>query len=198
MYSLYEIAALVNAEPPSVKIYLLLIENAVNKAIIQHERIAHDKLSLKNIKKPELRMKRFMTTLFSDIHHYLICWAEVSKLYDKLRKIQPIFKLPTIYVKELKEHRTYRNHLEHIDDRVEKGVSDLGNLAEDKFSFNGKYIDVSDDDLEKLKTIYEELIHSASKNFPQPFRLDFVRFDIESNRSRKDIMDHLKKFKGQE
>lgn len=171
MHTLYEIAPYVNVESFKARVYLLMLENAVNKAIIQHERITHEKLSLGKIQKPVLKWRRLMTTIFSDIHHYLVCWAEVSKLYNRLKKTQPIFRsIPRNYLEDLKEHRTYRNHLEHIDDRVERGVSDLGNLSDDKFTFNGRQLDISDSDLQKLRLFYEELIKIAHNNFDQPFQ----------------------------
>jgi len=179
MYTLYDVASHVNVEPFKAHIYLMMIEKAVNKAIIQHERIAHEDLSLRKIRKPGPKMKRAITTIFSDIHYYLICWAEVDKLYHTLRKVQPIFKeVSKNYLEDLAEHRKYRNHLEHVDDRIERGVSDLGNLSKGKFTFDGKQLDISDSDLQKLKRFYGELINIACNNFDQPFLKTFYQMPI--------------------
>ena len=169
MGALYEVAAFTEVEPFQAMTLMLMIENAVNKALIQHERIMQGDLSLQETREAGPRTNRIRTALFSDIHHYFICWGEVSKLYDVLAKVQPTFKaLPKTYANHLSEHRSFRNHLEHIDQRVERGISDLGNLSNDKFSFDGKQIDIGQADLQKLMQFYMELIGIARKNFKQP------------------------------
>ena len=145
MYGLYEGSLNVVLEPLKAQRYLFFIERAVNRAIIQHERIAYDSFSLKKIMEfrrstlrrrsipffqdvdaAAIRQTRIRTTLFSDIHHYLICWDDVRKLYEQLVKIQPIFEeVPENFLSDLEEHRKFRNHVEHIEGRVERGVTDL-------------------------------------------------------------------------
>ena len=174
MHTLYNVAHLVYAEPFKAQVYLHMIETAVNQAIIQHERITRGEVLLRKVRKPGAKMKRLMTTMFSDIHHYLICWAEVSKLYYRLREVQAIFgAVPANHVRDLAEHRDYRNHLEHIDERIERGISDLGNLSGNKFTFDGKQLDIGNSDLQKLMLFYEELIKIARSNFDQPFLNSF-------------------------
>lgn len=173
MYKLFNIASFLNIEPSKANLYMLMIETSVNKAIIQHRRITNEYSLLKNIKRPGSRHRRIMTTIFSDIHHYLICWAEISRLYNTLRAIQPIFIIPENQMKDLKEHRNYRNHLEHIDERIERGISDLGNLSDGKYTFDGKELDISNRELQRLKQFYRELIKIACDNFDQPFQKFF-------------------------
>lgn len=178
MYKLFDEASLVNAKPIQTKFLLLLIETSINKAIIQHQRIMKikkkiPKLMMKNINVAEkirnmAELKKSRTMLFSDLHHYFICWGEVNRLYIYLNKIQPLFTLPQKYLNELKIHCDFRNHLEHLEERIERGVTDLGNMFDDEFSFNNVTIDVSVTDLMKLKELYLVLINIAKNEFTQP------------------------------
>lgn len=166
MYKLFDIAALISVEPHQARLILLLLESAVNKAIIQHERIEY-------VKKREIRpgpsMNKTMTTLFSDIHHYFICWEEVNKLIKYLIEVQPIFEFTEAQYLELKKHCDFRNHLEHITERIKRGVSDLGNLSNNEFSFDGESVDISLTDLEKLKELYKNTLDIARDNFKQHY-----------------------------
>jgi hypothetical protein len=158
---LYLKAVFLHIKPFTAQIYLIFIEQAVNKAIIQHERIRETNHEIfQRMKQHQPISVRLDLTLFSDIHHYFVCWAEVSKLYSKLRKIQPAFSaIPRECLQDLKIHRDFRNHLEHIEDRISRGVSDLGNLLNTEFTFDGKKVDIGDNDFAKLKRFYEELLN---------------------------------------
>ncbi len=157
-----EIATL-NIMPRRTMVYLLMLERALNRAIIQHERIKSDSDEIeKAVHDNDLtRMRRYMITLFSDIHHYLITWAEFDKLYHHLKQHDPKYQLLPADPPELREHVDFRNHLEHIAERIERGVSDLGNLNGDEFSFDGRTINIGDADLTKLRDIFKRLMAIA-------------------------------------
>jgi len=102
------------------------------------------------------------TALFADVHFLLNCLDKVDPLIRMLERLLPnnqkLMLVHTNHDKTLKEWNDFRNHLEHIDERVRDGVSDLGNLAGSLFTFNGKTLDIGPACQKELEEIFSETL----------------------------------------
>jgi hypothetical protein len=172
MPSLYDDSAYLRVEPFKANILLAYIESAVNRAIIQFDRISRHRQKGKQLgrfSENRDQYRLFWLMLQSDIHYYLIYWADVNRLYEKLIEIQPIFQdIDEKYNGYLKEHRNLRNKLEHFGDKLDKafhkkGITHLGSLIGDRISFFDKQIEISESDVQKLRNFYESLCTIARK-----------------------------------
>lgn len=92
-------------------------------------------------------------TLFVDIHFYFSSGALIDSALKKLQKDLADKELDEIvnkYQKQLKDLNDARNHIEHLDERIDR-VSDLGNLINGRYRFDGKFYDLYFEDMKKLK-----------------------------------------------
>lgn len=64
--------------------------------------------------------------LFADVHFLLICLDKIDRLSKMLadRLGAKIDRIRQDYSRSLKNYNDFRNHLEHIDDRIKNGVTD--------------------------------------------------------------------------
>lgn len=137
-------------------IILETIEDYVNMALIQHRRIFMDLEHLIRDFTPRLgphgipgqpilaQNKAHKTVLFGDIHYYLICWGEISKLMERLDKLLSVNhgKLKSYYVL-FDNYRKIRNIFEHFDERIVKGIHEIGVFDGTIFtSYNGYQVDL--------------------------------------------------------
>ena len=70
MYTQFHEASNIMLEPHGANIYFYFIERSVNKAIIQHQRIQHDKLN--HSQSTPLQSIETGTVMLADIHYYLV------------------------------------------------------------------------------------------------------------------------------
>jgi methionine synthase II (cobalamin-independent) len=61
----------------------------------------------------------------------------------------------------LRKYNDFRNHLEHIDDRLNKGVTDLGNLGGTTFSFDDKSFEVGEAQRREMEEIFNDITWAA-------------------------------------
>lgn len=149
---------------------LLTLENYVNGAMIQWNRIQAEKRALPGLG-PGVD-KTLMQTLFLDIHFYFICYDKAQNLLKCLAETDGDSKLNNLWKilkPKFKPFNNARNILEHIETRMEKKhLSDFGNLRNDTFSFGGKRFDISASGLKILTDAYEKVVgilRSRPKNY---------------------------------
>lgn len=105
------------------------------------------------------------TALFADIHFLLICLDKIDlflrRLEEYLPDVQEFHLVRERHRGSLREYNDFRNHLEHIDDRLEKGVTDLGNLGGTTFSFDDKSFEVGEAQRRKMEEIFNDILWTA-------------------------------------
>lgn len=137
------------------------LESYYNAARREQHRIAKARITI--WKYPKHRD----SSLFHDIHFYLICWARIAKLArfiaDKTR-FRRIGLVLRRYATELKERVDGRDHLEHFEERLPGGLThgklripnDLINMTNDYLTYGGRKLDVGSASLRLLRTIIKE------------------------------------------
>ena len=180
--------AQVHIEPPPAKIALFLVKLEMDKARLQFQRLRHDSQDLDSLlhgtsERAELwmsedyqrRRMESMVALFADIHFLLICLDKLDLLVKMLARLLPMAEeiagVRKKYAVILREYSTFRNHLEHIDERVERGISDLGNLNNGSFTFDGRLFDVGPSREREVEEIFEAILHAletiSNRNIPR-------------------------------
>jgi hypothetical protein len=165
---------------------LSLVEEYVNGAELQIQRINRNrKAILKTFRsQPDFERTKLTThhncqrRISHDAHFYFICIGQVSKCVDRLctkLKNKRLHKINSQFKKEFS--REIRNDLEHIDARavgkkkqsrreVDIGfVRDFKNFSGDNLTFNGKSYPVNKEALNKLKSIYMEIIQVIHEDY---------------------------------
>lgn len=101
-------------------------------------------------------------TLFLDIHFYFICCDKVQNLIEKLAEKESNEELSALWRNLKPKFEPYnkaRNHLEHIDTRLDpKYTGDMCNLWNNKFTFGGDQFDISHESLEFICGSYEQVL----------------------------------------
>jgi hypothetical protein len=164
---------ILKAHISKASIALLILEKYVNGTMIQWNRIQADKRALPG---PGLGVDQtLMQTLFLDIHFYFICYDKVQNLIEYLTETDGDSKLNNLWQilkPKFEPFNTARNHLEHIETRMEeKYLYDFGNFENDIFSFGGECFDISASGLKILTDAYEQVIdilRSRPKNYGTP------------------------------
>lgn len=158
--------------PKKTIVILETIEDYVNMALIQHQRIFMDLEQIKKSFTPTLGLhgipgqpilasdKALKTVLFGDIHYYVICWDKIGRLTEDLDKLISLNheRLET-YNELFKNCRKIRNNFEHIDERIGKeGISEIGEFDETFFtSHDGYQVDLKNGD-NHLRDFYANLL----------------------------------------
>jgi len=164
-------------EPHLANVALLFLKTEVDKARLQFKRIREDERQLQSLHAPPMATRRWMdegyqkerhevmTALFADIHFLLVCLDKLDLYLRMLRKYLPkeqeIAAVQKRYKRLLKEADDFRNHLEHMDKRIEEGVSDLGNLIDSMFSFGGRTFEIGPSREAEVQAFYEDLLRAA-------------------------------------
>jgi hypothetical protein len=112
-------------------------------------------------------MAEAQTALFADVHFLLICLDKVDKLLRTLQKTLPenhaLSEVVRRHSKSLEDYSDFRNHLEHIDDRLRKGVTDLGNMGNYLFTFDDKTFDVGLSCEKEVNSIFNETLQALEQ-----------------------------------
>ena len=100
--------------------------------------------------------------LFADVHFLLISLDKID-LFSKMLTDCLGGKTNRIrqdYSRSLKEYNDFRNHLEHVDQRIKNGVTDLdlGSLVGDRFRFKGKPFDIGPAREREVEGIFSEIL----------------------------------------
>ena len=102
----------------------------------------------------EPHLSLFNRIFFMDIHFYFVAADGLRKAVAKLEAETSDINLGTTideYRPHLKSLNEARRHLEHIDERADKG-GDLGNFVDGKgFTFSGKFYDFHIMEMRKLR-----------------------------------------------
>jgi hypothetical protein len=102
-----------------------------------------------------------VSLLYGDVHFLLVSMSGILHLFELMRgdlKGEVEFDEINRKHKEMFEKaRAFRNHLEHIDDRVKKGVGGLGDFRETLFSFDGKSFDFGHQTEKELEDFFSEV-----------------------------------------
>jgi hypothetical protein len=140
------------------------ILSTLNAAKVQQRRIIRAKKALFKLGKKKLSD----STLFNDVHFYLICWARITKLayfvaratgYRRLKFVLKRYRL------QLESMSRFRDHLEHFEERLPggskhhilKAPGDLYNIGGEFASIGGEKINIGTESLRLLNTIVEAL-----------------------------------------
>lgn len=152
---------------------LLIMSREMRIAKVQFDRIEHHRTMLDSLTPPgpglmipatrqtQEEYYECLTLLFGDLHFLLVSMAGISRLYrlmrDDLKGEEEFAKMGQKHRKVFEEARVFRNHLEHIDDRVKAGIKGLGDCRETLFSFDGKTFDFGPQLREELEMFYSEV-----------------------------------------
>ena len=175
MYTLFREASNLTIQPLNANIYLYFLERSVNKAIIQHKRIQHDKLNHGG--STPIQSQDTSTILLADIHYYLVNWTEFFRYYLSINELQPMFLLAPEQIDLFKNHKAARNFIEHRNERI-KPNNNLGTFHSDVFVYDGKSIKVDKSDLDNLKKSYLRILKTALDNFECYRHRDFYQISI--------------------
>jgi excisionase family DNA binding protein len=108
-------------------------------------------------------------TLFIDIHFYFVAGALLDLSINKLQKDLDINEIKIIVAKygsSLKDLNDARNDLEHIDERIER-VSDLGNMSNGIYHFNGRNYALHFEKIEELRIEICDLLIRVAQEYLQ-------------------------------
>jgi len=100
--------------------------------------------------------------LFGDIHFLLILLDKIDSLLKLMIQYLPgkqsLKDVKARHQVSLKNYNDFRNHLEHIDDRIKKGVRDLGNLGDSTYTFDGERFDLGPATEKEVEDIFSEIL----------------------------------------
>jgi hypothetical protein len=157
------IATLAGKHSPQIATALFLLRKAVGNARMQFQRIKTDAQSLQSPSKggPSNAWEGTMA-LFGDIHFLLISLDKVDLLLNLMIRYLPgnqfLKDVKARHQKALKDYNDFRNHLEHIDDRIKRGVRDLGNLGDSTYVFDGQRFDLGPATEREVEDIFSEIL----------------------------------------
>lgn len=159
----------------TARVALIFLKREVDKARLQFRRIRQDRDEVEKFTglftnrknshgflRVQQRSNEAMLALFADIHFLLICLDKIDLLLRMLQKHLPtnqkLNNILQLHSKSLKNYNDFRNHLEHINERIENKVSDLGNLQNNMFTFAGKNFDIGPDTENEVEKILDETL----------------------------------------
>lgn len=145
-------------QPHITQVALLFAKTEMDKIRLQFRRIRQDAATVDALHRPEVAHEKWtdlsyqrmrheaMTALFADIHFLLICLDKLDPFLRIIEKSLPneseLAGVRASFNQLLKDSNDFRNHMERIDERVQRGVSDLGNLTGSDFTFDGQKFSV--------------------------------------------------------
>src|SRR5262245_35298591 len=100
--------------------------------------------------------------LLVDLHFYFICWDKAQNLLNRLAMIHGDPRLRDLwsaFQPACKPFNDARNHLEHIDERLERNPDETGSIQGEVFFFAGERFDTSQASLKLLTDMYEEVVN---------------------------------------
>ncbi len=163
--------------PEKTIIILKTIEDYVNMAITQHQRILLDLEQIYKSYRSTLGLhgvygqpiivnaKALETVLFGDVHYYVICCDKIGKLMGYLNGLISVnhARLET-YDILFDNFRKIRNSFEHIDERIgEEGIFEIGVFDGTFFkSYDGHQVDIINGE-KYLKEFYSYLLEDLRK-----------------------------------
>ncbi len=152
---------------------LLILGREMRIARAQFDRIESHRAKLESLTPPgpglmipatRLTQEEYyesLSKLFGDIHFLLVSMAGISRLFvlmkNDLKGENEFESIGRKHGEMFRKARVFRNHLEHIDDRVRKGIKGLGDCRETLFSFDGKSFDFGPQLREELEKFYSEV-----------------------------------------
>lgn len=113
-------------------------------------------------------MTKNSSALFRDIKYLLVSLTDFSKMFSRglLEQLPTNTELQSIHKKYEKNvfivYHDFRNHLEHIYSDLGK-VSDIGNLVDENFTFDGKCFDIGSNREKEIETIFSEILTTLEK-----------------------------------
>lgn len=153
--------AIEQPDPYGPIIALYSLEGYIDAAKRQHRRIKRAMAA------PQRPGAKFRSSLFDDIHFYLISWSRVVKLArfissrTRFRRTGLVLRR---YYSDFQSRIDGRDHLEHFEDRLPGGPkvkrlktpNDLLNLRNQCITYGGKRLDVGPDSLKLLVSAIHE------------------------------------------
>jgi hypothetical protein len=109
----------------------------------------------------QAEMIECVSLLYGDVHFLLVSMSGISHLFelmrDDLRGEVEFDEIHRTHKEMFEKARAFRNHLEHIDERVKKGIAGLGDFRETLFSFDGKSFDFGPQTEKELEDFFSEV-----------------------------------------
>jgi len=152
---------------------LLIMGREMRIARAQFDRIESHRIKLESLTPPgpglmipatKLTQEEYyerLSMLFGDIHFLLVSMAGISRLYELMKNDldgeKEFEEIGRKHREMFRKARVFRNHLEHIDDRVRKGIKGLGDCRETLFSFDGKSFDFGPQLRRELEEFFAEV-----------------------------------------
>jgi hypothetical protein len=100
--------------------------------------------------------------LAADVHYLLISVRSVNLLLWRLQRYLPeepeLKEIRTRYKSVLSEANRFRNNLEHIDEALDRGVTEFGSLSGTLFTFDGETIDIGGALRSKIERMFREVL----------------------------------------
>jgi hypothetical protein len=136
------------------------LESYLDAAKRQQQRIERARSTMRMSKKTR-------SSLFDDVHFYLICWTRIAKLARFIRdstKFERIKLVLRCYRVALDERIGGRDHLEHFEERLPGGSrrhelrlpQDLLNMSGDFLTYGGRKLDIGPASVRLLTRIVGE------------------------------------------
>ncbi len=166
-------AILYPKEKHGVAMAFYFMEVQIRAARVQQQRIQRGykrcDAIVKDVKEERRRpgLGNVLTDLSNDIHFYLI---SASRLLTYAEYIATETRFPELgrvmrrYRRELKDLDTFRDHLEHMEERLPGGKKrhtlakpwDMGNMAGEHFTIGGKAVNIGKDSWRLLTLFWKE------------------------------------------
>ena len=146
---------------------LASIEAYFDAAKRQHRRICRARSSIERLLAGKPTATRG-STLFQDVHFYLISWVRIAKLAKFIRDQTRFSRTGLVlrrYNREIQDKTDARDHLEHFEDRLPGGKrhrhlavpSDLLNMTNRYLTFGGCRVDIGPNSMLLLKAFRDDL-----------------------------------------
>ena len=117
-----------------------------------------------------------LNDFFTDIHLFFVCWDQCRKVLNSLKnsiKEQWLTDFYNKYKSTIEKYKWIRNQMEHWDEKVLDGISDLGNYNSENntFSFNGKKFSIDINCMKALHEMFNDFLKTAYLNLNKQSKL---------------------------
>lgn len=142
---------------------LNLFRFEMRKTRLQFKRVADDLNERKTTSKSTMSGDEYLDSqakLFADIHFLLTCLKRLRLVFLKMLSYFPedvtLKEIDGRYGKRLHFWGSFRNDLEHVEDRPGKGIDCLGSTFGHVFQFDDKQIEIGKELRDEIEAFFRE------------------------------------------